>query len=62
MDEQNEKKWNLTKDKYQVTTLVTRPIYAELLKIIDSGEYLNMQEYLRDIIRLDFERREIKLG
>jgi len=61
MEKKKEKIRNLTKKTYKISTRITTPIYLELLKIVDSGEYLNIQEYLRDLIRENLEKRNIKL-
>ncbi len=61
MEEKREKTWQLTDKPYKISIKVTAPIYDAMLSIIESGAYLNIPDYLRDLIRRDLEARGIRL-
>lgn len=45
-----------------VSTRVTIPIYEGINQVLDTGLYLKVSDYLRDIIKKDLESRDIKLN
>ena len=40
---------------------VSVPMYNAVLSIVNEGNYVDMTDYLRDLIRKDFEARGIKI-
>ena len=52
------KRWHLTKKTYKVSTMVPATSYEAILKIIESGAYINIQGYLRELIREDLQDRK----
>lgn len=40
---------------------VSVPMYDAVLSIVNKGNYVDMTDYLRDLIRKDFEARGIKI-
>jgi len=61
MDTKEEKAWRLMKSSYSFQVRVTASIYDVLLKIIESGAYLNFFEYGIDLMRKDIKDRGITL-
>ena len=57
----DEKNWQLTKKVYPVTIRVTAPIYDAMLRIIETGAYLNPSEYINDLLQQRFKERGIEL-
>jgi len=45
-----------------VSTRVTIPIYEGISQVLDTGLYLKVSDYLRDIIKKDLESRDIKIN
>ncbi len=62
MEEGSERTWSLTKRSYTVHAVVTAPLYDAMLRVLDSGAYLNLSEYLVDIIEKDVAGRGIELA
>ena len=56
-----ERTWRLTKRSYPVRAEVTTPIYDAMLRIIESGAYLNFSKYVGDLIEKDVKERGIEL-
>ena len=61
MDEEWEKTWRLTERTYSVHFKMATPIYDAVLRILESGNHLNLSEYLRALIEKDIEERGIEL-
>ena len=40
---------------------ISPPMYEAVIKVVESGSYVNVTDYLRDIIRKDLEARGIVL-
>ena len=59
--EKRERTWQLTKKVYQVNVRVTAPIYDALLRILETGAYLNLSEYINDMFQQYFKERGIEL-
>jgi len=57
-----ERTWRLTKRAYNVHGKVTAPIYDAMLRILESGDHLNLSEYVGDLILKDIEERDIELA
>ena len=53
--------WSLTKSSYSFNVRVTAPIYDALLRILETGAYLNLSEYANYLIRRDLEEKGIQL-
>ncbi|MFH2110706.1 MAG: hypothetical protein ABIJ47_05530 [Candidatus Bathyarchaeota archaeon] len=53
--------WSLTKSSYSFNVRVTAPIYDALLRILETGAYLNLSEYVNYLIRKDLEEKGIQL-
>jgi len=62
MAEGVERSWRLTKSFYYVYAKVTAPIYDAVLSILESGEYLNLSEYVGDLIKKDIGERGMELA
>ena len=61
MKEGIERTWRLTKRDYNVHGKVTAPIYDAVLRILESGDQLNLSEYVGALIVKDVEERGIEL-
>lgn len=61
MEEGFERTWQLTKRAYSVHAEVPAPLYDAMLRIQESDTYLNLSEYMRDLIENDVEARGIEL-
>jgi len=48
-------------ETYTISTRVTHPMLKAIDEVIDSGKYLRVSDYLRDLIRKDLESRGIKI-
>ncbi len=46
---------------FPLSARVTRPMLKAIDSVIDSGKYLRVSDYLRDLIRKDLEERGIKI-
>lgn len=46
-------------ETYTVSTRITSQMYSSINKILDSGAYLNVTDYLRSVIRDDLKRRDL---
>jgi Arc/MetJ-type ribon-helix-helix transcriptional regulator len=57
----NEEAWSLTRSSYSFNVRVTAPIYDALLRILATGAYLNLTEYVNYLIRKDLEEKGIQL-
>lgn len=53
--------WQLTKKVYQVNVRLTAPIYDAMLRIMETGAYLNPSEYINDLLQQHFKERGIEL-
>jgi len=58
---EKERTWRLTKRAYSVHAEVVAPIYDAMLRILESGAYLNLSEYMGTLIEKDVEKRGIEL-
>jgi len=48
-------------DTYPLSARVTLPMLNAIDNVIDSGKYLRVSDYLRDLIRKDLEERGIRI-
>jgi len=48
-------------ETYPISARVTRPMLIAIDNVIDSGKYLRVSDYLRDLIRKDLEERGIRI-
>jgi len=48
-------------DTKMISGRISPPMYEAVIKIVKSGSYVNVTDYLRDIIRKDLEARGIEL-
>jgi len=62
MEEELERTWQLTKKSYVLHAEVIAPIYDAMLRILQSGAYLNLSEYMGDLIEKDIKERGIELA
>ncbi len=46
---------------YPISARVTRPMLIAIDNVIDSGKYLRVSDYLRDLIRKDLEARGVNI-
>ena len=60
-DKPGKKSRRKPKDTYPISTRVTLPMLNAIDDIIDSGGYLRVSDYLRDLVRKDLEERGIKI-
>ena len=60
-EENRERSWQLTEESYKVSIRVAAPIYDAMLRVLDSGVYFNVQDYIKDVIRRDLEARDIRM-
>ena len=49
-------------ENFPVSTRVPKAVYGEIEKIIEEGNYLDISDYLRDVIRKDLESRRTEEG
>ena len=62
MEEELERTWQLTKKSYVLHAEVIAPLYDAMLRILQSGAYLNLSEYMGDLIEKDIKERGIELA
>ena len=48
-------------DTKTISGRISPPMYEAIIKVVESGSYVNVTDYLRDIIRKDLEARGINL-
>ena len=48
-------------ETYPISARVTLPMLTAIDNVIDSGKYLRVSDYLRDLIRKDLEERGIRI-
>ena len=48
-------------ETYPISARVTRSMLNAIDSVIDSGKYLRVSDYLRDLIRKDLEERGIRI-
>lgn len=60
-EERREKAWRLTKKSYSVKVRMTAPIYDAMLRVLETGAYLNLPEYVIDLIRQNLKERGLEL-
>jgi len=48
-------------DTRMISGRISPPMYEAVIKVVESGSYVNVTDYLRDIIRKDLEARGIVL-
>jgi len=58
---ENEKKWQLTKKAYQLKVRFTAPIYNAILRLLETGGYLNISECTNDLLKQYFMKEGINL-
>ena len=46
-------------DTKMISGRISPPMYEAVIKVVESGSYVNVTDYLRDIIRKDLEARGI---
>lgn len=49
-------------DTKVISGRISPPMYEAVIKVVESGSYVNVTDYLRDIIRKDLEARGIELA
>jgi len=49
-------------ETYPISARVTSPMLKAIDEVIDSGKYLRVSDYLRDLVRKDLESRGIKIN
>jgi Arc/MetJ-type ribon-helix-helix transcriptional regulator len=47
----------ILQETYTVSTRITSQMYASINKILESGAYLNITDYLRSVVRDDLQKR-----
>lgn len=60
-DEKGEKTWQLTKKSYSVKLRLMAPIYDAMLRVLETGAYLNFSEYVIDLIRQNLKERGLEV-
>lgn len=55
------KAWQLIKKVYTINVRMPAPIYDAVLRIIETGAYLNPSEYINDLLKQNFKERGIEL-
>jgi len=60
-EEKREKTWRLTKKSYSVNVRLTAPIYDAMLRILETGAYLNLSEYVNDLFQQYFKEMGVEL-
>ncbi|MBU1173371.1 MAG: ribbon-helix-helix domain-containing protein [Proteobacteria bacterium] len=59
-EEKPRKKFRRTaQDTYPISTRVTNEMMDAIDKILETGNYLRVSDYLRDLIRKDLESRNV---
>ena len=48
-------------DTKMISGRISPPMYDAVIKVVESGVYVNVTDYLRDIVRKDLEARGIEL-
>jgi len=48
-------------DTKMISGRISPPMYDAIIKVVESGIYVNVTDYLRDIVRKDLEARGIEL-
>jgi len=48
-------------DTKMISGRISPPMYDAVIKVVESGSYVNVTDYLRDIVRKDLEARGIEL-
>jgi len=57
----DEKTWQLTQKVYTISVRMPAPIYDAVLRIMETGAYLNPSEYINDLLKQNFKERGIEL-
>ena len=60
-EEKREKTWRLTKKSYSVNVRLMAPIYDAMLRILETGAYLNLSEYVNDLFQQYFKEMGVEL-
>ena len=50
-----------TRDTRTISGRISPPMYKAVLEVVESGLYVDVTDYLRDLIRRDLEARGIRL-
>ena len=60
-EEQNKRRTRIPSSAPVVSARVTPYMLGAIERIVDSGKYLRVSDYLRDLIRKDLEARGVSL-